>query len=492
MAFAQKGKRMRFRSAFSLFIAFSWALACSPPLFAQSESEELSDGLAFDEQALAKVAQAETVEEMAERIRKEYGVVVLELPGDDDKVGADFSSVAWIYHHLEGKNRHQGFYLGPYLPLPAEGAPKGSILLFNERPHGEKDLIGYRRGSTRGVLLHEFAHFLIEKRRRERNGHTPFQSAEARLRNMLGSDDQADGFALGKRWAENGISALREEMRINHHLLAQRKALNLDLADVQFFLRTIRRDIPAYLKQEKLEELSQADQAKVDAILARATTEFEQKNAAFLHAHDRLRTLDGLNRKRIFLVPPDFTKTDPYRVMGVLGNRDLSEADINAIYRYWVPSYHPDLNPEKGNAEFNRLTSAKEALKSPAVFMDRMAEEWGQSFRRQWQADLAKERAEDERAMRQLTRYLTRFVTQCAVTTAACALDHWLGGGMTEGVSGWPLFWANLAASFWGADRDPQGHDPVKAPVREGLRSGAVRGAVVSGCAKVLELLARF
>ncbi|MFA0778209.1 MAG: hypothetical protein PVTTEEND_001923, partial [Candidatus Fervidibacter sp.] len=75
---------------------------------------------------------------------------------------------------------------------------------------------------------------------------------------------------------------------------------------------------------------------------------------------------------------------DYYEILGV--SRDATDKDIKQAYRRLVRQYHPDLNPNKKEAEerFKEIQEAYEVLSDPEK--RRLYDRFGHNWRTAWQA----------------------------------------------------------------------------------------------------------
>lgn len=81
---------------------------------------------------------------------------------------------------------------------------------------------------------------------------------------------------------------------------------------------------------------------------------------------------------------PQQVKRDYYEVLGV--SRDATEKEIKQAYRRLVRQYHPDLNPNKRDAEerFKEIQEAYEVLSDPEK--RKLYDRFGHQWRAAWQA----------------------------------------------------------------------------------------------------------
>ncbi len=464
-----------------------------------------TDSPSFDGQAMVRVAQAKSTDEMRRIIQEEYGVATLATrrPGTSKKNTQKDSADALYFGNILDTGGAEGMYVAAQsfaVTLDDQGRWGQT-----QRPMADKDLIVFREDSTRGVLLHEFAHYLIEKRRREVSGDSARASAERKVSplNFLQTDLHLDRPLTTSELKERveavvalESNALAEEMLINTYLLANRRDFALSIIEVQGFLHRMSADPEHYLDepaQGLKATYERLEAPQIGALFAEAYAT-EKKRAAkrlaeFYEVNPWFKKVSELNQREIFLLPPIFSSKEPRKILGIAGPGELTEKEIKTAFHHWVSQFPAD-GPSARPKEFKQLVQAKDDLLNPDKYQHRRYQEELERQRQEFVMESRHQRELGERGLRRLGRLTTRFATQCALMGAAGAVDRLIPGvGILESPS--PFFWGlNTAVALFSVKSEK--NPPVLRPLREGATSGAVRAGVIVTCAKLLEAFASF
>lgn len=203
----------------------------------------------------------------------------------------------------------------------------------------------------------------------------------------------------------------------------------------------------------------------------------------------------NLGKKGFAFIEPQFTSTNPYEVLGLSADTAtaaITNDEVRAIVREQSSRVVQDSQAR------GALGKAMEAIiKSPGLSFfggDDFFSQVVRDFQRQMQAQAAAdraaraaERAQLERTIRGMQRWFVRLAVQCAVTTAACQIEKLFPGqNLMEGSPTWAFWATNIGVSFLSASNSA---DKAEKPLSEGVKGGALRGAVLIGCAKAMEWL---
>lgn len=456
-------------------------------------------------------------------LEKNLGLKVLVLPpaGVTDRP-AGISDEAWFYHadDLEQNNRYKALGAG-YEIMQGQYVPRyrsrtvvsesGSVQLDDptSRPFGDKDLLLLRNDSPKYIILHEVLHFLIEQGKRKDSTVSDKERREQEKAAVsLEPNDYVGerGEAQRKKNVAFQREGYREELAINLTLIKRANELGLDFPQVQALVTTVIADermrLGARIKELEIVRAQGGEFGKTAAQLqtslrAAMGEAHEDRDKALRDFVPGWKLLDKLTRQGIFLMSPNYESSDPNDVLGIseLYRGRLSAAQIKSIFRYRVFETHPDHNG--GSAErFKKVNEAAELLqKGWPPLRSRYAGT---------EAQAVHARAVDLMAAR-LARTFGRFVGTCATVAAYCMVDEHLPWSVSRfGFDyNWTMFGLSLAAAAvsqtlptveeiarrGGVQALEEELRQTQNPMRQGMRSGIVRGLFIGGCYEALKII---
>ncbi len=445
-------------------------------LFCSSASAAVVSTLGFEEfkydsDALAEIGRLKTVDEMRKWMSGKHKVRSLEIPANK-KDRRFYAPEAWQYFHLKQVEEAGGVFVPAYISIKvSDGDSKtpAVFLDYSQRPFGDQDLILLRPNSLRSVVMHEFFHFLI---RQEQRG-----SSEAERRKWA----KFEGEISFESILRIGSERFSEELAINLTLLAQRRALQLDVTSEQYLLATLQDDFDRYFKKADEGILYYASLNSTEnnwlraaeitrAKLAKSWSRYREIVDQMIQSDAGLNVLRKINAKGLRLIDPDLKSSKPRAILGIPAGVEIDREMLTLVFRFWALRFYPERGGDR--ASFQKIVEAKDR------FFD--AEEESRALTE-----------EDAAITMRLSRFTTRLATMCAVGAAYCGFDTalpWNADFHNIDLKWDPMYFFMTIGVGLLSRNDPT---PPTNPVREGIKSGVVRAAVLAGCWEALKLLAR-
>lgn len=298
-----------------------------------------------------------------------------------------------------------------------------------------------------------------------------------------------------------------EEFLVNNLLLSHRRELGLSFLEQarlliinSDYLQVAKRDLEQH--RIKLREIRRdiSRSEKEREAVSRLIQKLNEIEQSFEKAADDMRKtypdLDVLAHQILDEAEPDYHSSDYRTRLGLEGELDLTEEQIKRAYRPLVMKYHPDKRSADPDAseKFEAYTEAFEFLIKEVNgelnlddFIEEMLRRYGSS------AFSNIHNSPPRPAVSYRPGGFTNWTAKAAAASASATVTGSAGLCILYGATDFtnmPFLWFAGVGAFTAclSASDPENSDksPIEKPIRNGIKSGLIRGAVVMGCATAL------